>query len=210
HIEFSHMGHRGRSRHLRYENLLNSTSVGVNLPVRATEEGLLEPIKCNIKQRRRFLRFLPDKTISSAFINLLQHQSGDTVEGVVRDHRGKDTGARLKLFLWDTQWVKGPYDFEPRNYRKAAIFKMDWYYQMATRNLATMVDRYDFGDTEVLRKPTELADPDLPTVKLLDDLIVFPKEDEFVPLDKIMFKRILPFMNRFMLMTNRNNPISYR
>jgi hypothetical protein len=191
-VEFSHRGRpRGKSMPLSDHHAY------VNLPILATEEAMWEPIKCTIKRHRRFF---PDKVLFTSDIDL---RDSNEVTSVIRDLKGNDTGARIKLHLFFTEWVAGTFDGfnPPRN--------IDHFYLGAISVLDYMSGIFFIGGTEVLQKPREVANPEIPTVKVLDGLIEYPTRDEFLkPYWEITY--VAPLANKLFPMTNRNNLVQDR
>jgi len=160
-VEFSHRGKR-RGESLPFHNLLEASLV--NLPLIANDEGMQEPVKCTIKRARSLLG---DKILFTADVVL---RDTDEVTGIVRDLKGRDTGARLKLGLFATDWVSAT-AVEGSNQES----NMGMYFEGGVMALEHLARRLFIGGTEVLKKPVEEANPELETIQLLDGLIEYPK-----------------------------------
>lgn len=226
-VAFYHRGkYRGKSMPLKE---LSGASY-VDLPILATEEALTEPIRCEIKQDHRFF---PDETLFASDIDL---RDGNEIIGVVRDPQGNDTGARIELSLFTTEWLAGA-SFDGPSPRRTSIdasamnihtlgyhasklligdteqvserTNVDQFYLFAMSTLDHMANRFFIGGAEVLSKPKEMPNPDLPTVAVLDGLIEYPTRDESIdPYWEISY--VVPLANLFYPMTDRNTLVTDR
>eukprot|EP00579_Thalassiosira_antarctica_P009733 CAMPEP_0201920676 /NCGR_PEP_ID=MMETSP0903-20130614/9225_1 /ASSEMBLY_ACC=CAM_ASM_000552 /TAXON_ID=420261 /ORGANISM="Thalassiosira antarctica, Strain CCMP982" /LENGTH=690 /DNA_ID=CAMNT_0048457475 /DNA_START=93 /DNA_END=2165 /DNA_ORIENTATION=+ len=195
-VEFSHRGvYRGKS--LPLNDLLEASHV--SLPLVATEEAMQEPVMCKIK---RYHLFFPDETLFTADVSLRDEEVGTSV---VHDLKGRDTGARIKLSLFATEWV-GEY---AEGIRADPPQNIDFYFVALVKGLEQLVPIFVLGGTESLRQPVQAADPNLATEVVLDGLIEYPKEDEFTP-SPWQVKYGIPILNWILSFTDKNNPVNDR
>lgn len=165
-VEFSHRG-KVRGKSLPLDNLLESS--WTNLPLLANEEGLNAPVKCEIR-RRRFL--LPDKVLFTVDVDLRTERNGNIWSDIF-DRKGHKTGALMKLEMFISEWIDGPFDQGTRSFKN-----MDFYFKMLSHSFGSFAVTFFPGDVERLRKPTQAADPNLEEISLLGGLIEYPAKDE--------------------------------
>ncbi len=197
-IEFHHRGAvRGRS--LPLNKLLEASYV--NLPVLATDDAMMEPIKCVIK-RRRF--FGPDKTLYTSDVIF---RDGIKPISVIRNLRGTFIGAYLEMTLFETDWVEATVD----GHKVHKPPRVDLFYKVLVTSLPMALDKFfvkcDGSDCmQHFQKPTDEANPDLEMISTIDGMLKYPTSDQFEkPLWEVT--HLLPFLFRWLPFTKRNNPI---
>jgi len=162
-VSFAHRGaHRGTS--LPLNDRLEASFV--NLPILDTDEARLEPVRCTIMRRRRFC---PDEKLYTADVifrhgRVWRDENGNGVvdEGeefvereltgtsVVRDMKGRDTGAKIELRLLSTEYIAA--SVEGNRVDKPP--KIDVYYKLFTAALPLALSRFFVGNgTSTFSKP---------------------------------------------------------
>ena len=166
-VEFHHRGKR-RGSSLPLNNLLEASRV--TLPLRAAEEDLHEPLKCQVKRSRRFL---PDSTLFTVDVDL--RDNSDQVYTDVKDRQNNTIGT-IMIEFFETEWTAG-LDFDAEDPRP----NQDLYLKLLPMGIKKLVPKFFIGGAENLIKPRQAANPDLPTIKVLNNMIEYPNADEFVP-----------------------------
>ncbi|CAB9529842.1 expressed unknown protein [Seminavis robusta] len=178
----------------------------VNIPLLANATGLQEPVLCEVKLP---MVFSQDRTLFTAKFLLGEGNDNDSfpdlfgeIKTVLRDPHGNDSGLRLNIRTFSSDW-------DPIHLgTKHVPPQMDSYFTTFLMFLNAQVKALNLGGANILTKPREPADKNLPTVSLLGGRVEIPKEDEFIPLSW-KAKYVVPILNRLPA-TTRNNPIYNR